>query len=125
MSLTKNFDKLNRGNKGEGDNPDATQDIEEFNVPAHARNLCFVQPDGRRLFLNYSYLIAGEYLPESNTIILSYTTHEITLTGRNLAELYEGLMLHMVKLVTAIDKRYEATKTDEEPVVTEIAIAKP
>ncbi len=126
MSLTKNFDKLNKGNadKDSPQNSDAENGIEQFSTPGHVRNLCFVQPDGARLFLNYAYLVSGECLPEASTILLSYTTHEVTLKGRNLSGLYDSLMTHMLKQVVAIDKRYEATKDATEPVVFEIAITK-
>ena len=126
MSLTKNFDKLNKGNadKDNPQNSDTENGIEQFSTPGHVRNLCFVQPDGKRLFLNYAYLVSGEYKPEENIVVLTYTTHEITLKGRSLTDLYNSLMAHMLKQVVAIDKRYEATKETTEPIVFEIAITK-
>ncbi len=73
MSLTGNFDKLNKGNGGQGTvPPDLSMDeTENYATPSQVRNLCFVQPDGKRLFLNYAYLVSGEYSPETNTIVLT------------------------------------------------------
>ena len=125
MNLTGNFDKLNIGKDSQNtdaSNPNDTQEIENYSTTGHVRNLCLVQTDGKRLFLNYAYLVSGEYSPESNTIKLVYTTHEITLTGRNLEGLFESLMAHVPRQIVAVDKRYEGTKKESEIVVNEINI---
>jgi len=122
MSLTGNFDKLNKGNGGqETVPPDLSMDeTENYATPSQTRNLCFVQPDGRRLFLNYAYLVSGEYSPEANTIKLIYTTHEITLKGRNLEGLFEILMMHVPRQIVMLEKRYESISA--ESAVHEISI---
>lgn len=125
MNLTGNFDKLNKGKDGQNTDaskPDDTQEIENYSTTGHVRNLCFVQTDGKRLFLNYAYLVSGEYSPEANTIKLVYTTHEITLKGRNLECLFESLMSHVPRQIVAVDKRYEGTKEESEIVVNAINI---
>lgn len=125
MNLTGNFDKLNRGKDGQNTDaskPDETQEIENYSTIGHVRNLCFVQTDGKRLFLNYAYLVSGEYSPEANTIKLVYTTHEIMLTGRNLDGLFESLMAHVSRQIVAVDKRYKGTKEESEIVVNAINI---
>lgn len=127
MNLTGNFDKLNRGKDGQNtdaSNPNDTQEIENYSTTGHVRNLCFVQTDGRRLFLNYAYLVSGEYSPEVNTIKLVYTTHEIMLKGRNLEGLFESLMGHVPRQIMAVEKRYDGTKEDSEIVVNEIIVKK-
>ncbi len=124
MSLTGNFDKLNKGNGGQGTvPPDLSMDeTENYATPSQTRNLCFVQPDGKRLFLNYAYLVSGEYSPEANTIKLVYTTHEITLKGRNLEGLFESLMAHLPRQIVAHEKRYEGTIGEMVTVVFELNI---
>lgn len=125
MNLTGNFDKLNRGKDGQNtdaSNPNDTQEIENYSTIGHVRNLCFVQTDGKRLFLNYAYLVSGEYSPEGNTITLVYTTHEITLKGRNLEGLFESLMAHMSRQIVAVEKRYEGMKEGGDTVILEINI---
>lgn len=124
MSLTGNFDKLNKGNGGQGTvQPDLSMDeTENYASPSQVRNLCFVQPDGNRLFLNYAYLVSGEYSPEANTIKLVYTTHEITLKGRNLEDLFESLMRHVPKQIRALEERYSVIFDKNKITVQEIKI---
>lgn len=124
MSLTGNFDKLNKGNGGQGAvPPDLSMDeTENYSTPSQVRNLCFVQPDGNRLFLNYAYLVAGEYSPEANKIKLIYTTHEITLIGRNLGELFESIMAHVPRQIVVVDKRYKGIRDNNEIIVYEAFI---
>lgn len=125
MNLTGNFDKLNRSKDGQNtdaSNPNDTQKIENYSSTGHVRNLCFVQADGKRFFLNYAYLVSGEYSPEANMIKLVYTTHEITLKGRNLEGLFESLMAHMPRQIVAFEKRYEGMKEENGIIVYEIII---
>lgn len=124
MSLTGNFDKLNKGNGGQGTvSPDLSMDeTDNYATPSQVRNLCFVQPDGKRLFLNYAYLVSGEYSPDTNTIKLIYTTHEITLKGRNLESLFESLMAHLPRQILAVERRYELTMEEISMVVFEMNI---
>jgi len=126
MNLTGNFDKLNKGKDGQSNDqskPNDSQEIENYSTSAHVRNLCFVQADGKRLFLNYAYLVSGEYTPETNTIKLVYTTHEITLKGRNLENLFESLMAHVPRQITAVDKRYDGTIASTAAKVHELIIS--
>jgi hypothetical protein len=124
MSLTGNFDKLNKGNGGqETVPPDLSMDeTENYATPSQTRNLCFVQPDGKRLFLNYAYLVSGEYVPETNTIKLVYTTHEITLKGNNLNGLFGELMHQLTKLIVCQDKRYSAIDDSSDSVINDLQI---
>jgi len=126
MNLTGNFDKLNKGKDGQKNDPSKPndeQEIENYSTTGQVRNLCFVLADGKRLFLNYAYLVSGEYSPEANTIKLVYTTHEITLKGRNLEGLFESLMAHVPRQIMAVEKRYQGMKEDVEIAVFEIIIS--
>lgn len=86
------------------------------------RNVCFVLLDGKHIFVNYSYLVAGEFLPEENKITLHFTTHVITVSGRNLEYLYQDLILHLPKIIIATDERYSGISNGNSPIVTGITI---
>lgn len=114
MSLSDKFDKSsNEKSEDEG-----------YGAAGTVRNLCFVLEGGRRLFLNYAYLISGDYTPDESAIVLSYTTHTVTLKGHNLDALYDALMLQLPKTIAALGKRYEATEESTATVITEIVIQK-
>ncbi len=89
---------------------------------ANARNVCFVWSDGKRFFLNYSYLVAGEYLPDENTISLIWTTHIVKLKGYRLEMLFDELMQHLPKYVVCVDLRYNQISENKSYSVNEIAV---
>jgi len=126
MSLTFKFDKLNENNPkkrdGKKDMPGAEKDIEVFDKAGQVRNVCFIETDGKCLFLNYSYLVSGEFSPADRIITLTFTTHTIILKGHNLESLFEEFIEHLPKLIKCIDKRYEAMKDKSEGFVTEIIV---
>ena len=80
---------------------------------SNTRNLCLCWPDGRRMFLNYAYLVSGEYQPESNMITLIFTTHTLRLAGEKLDQLFEELIQHLPRILMQIDQRYSTIETDE------------
>lgn len=86
----------------------------------HARSVCFVWPDGKRMFLQYSYLVSGEYLPDVSTITLTFTTHIIVLKGVNLEGLFYDLMNQIIRQITCVDERYNLVGDDEKFVVNKI-----
>jgi hypothetical protein len=96
---------------------------QSYTTAGHVRNVCFTWPDGRAMFLNYSYLISGEYLPEENKIILTFTTHTITLTGIRLKTLFEQLLHHLPMHITCMEERYNETTETTEAIVNEIHVA--
>lgn len=125
MSLTSKFDRLQKGNTGNENDASQTDDRKEadrYATAGHVRNLCFIQPNGEQLFLNYAYLISGAFSPENNIITLSYTTHIITIKGHHLDVLFDSLMAQIPKQIVCVDKRYEAAIDETETVVTEIVI---
>ncbi|MDI1254584.1 MAG: hypothetical protein PSV16_00660 [Flavobacterium sp.] len=128
MSLTENFDKYNKANapqKKDAETTDSENDIELYSLTGHVRNLDFVQPDGEREFFNYALITRCKISSDKSSIFLNYSTgHEVTIKGRNLEILYDQLFGQLPKSITAIDRRYEATKDGVEPVIFEIAINK-
>lgn len=98
---------------------DSDQSIILYDPDEQVRNICFVIDTTRRMFLNYSYLISGEYLPEENKIILTFTTYNIVIIGVNLVPFYNHLMDNKVRMVLAVDSRYNDL-VDNKPVVNKI-----
>ncbi len=120
MSLTEIFEDLY--GKDPGKDADGTQTA-YYSTPGPARHLCFILPDGDRLFLNYAYLVAGAYAPKESTITLAYTTHRVTLKGHNLETLYKRLMIQDVQQIACADERYtQVNDQDDAPVVVAIIV---
>ncbi|CAM3285613.1 hypothetical protein FLLO111716_01030 [Flavobacterium longum] len=113
MSLTGKFDAHNRRKSGKiGSDQKDEAVIERFKNASNARNLCLILQDGKRFFLNYAYLISGEYSPKDGVITLTFTTHTIVMKGNKLEVLYENLMFHLPKVINQVNKRYESLESD-------------
>lgn len=97
-------------------------EMEVFPSYSNVRNICFTQENGRSLFLNYGYLVAGDYIPEERKIILTFTSHWVVLEGINLQFLFEDLQLNIPKKIVVADKRYNATVDTNRPAVNSITI---
>ena len=97
---------------------------ENYSVISHARNICFVLADGNRIFLNYGYLVSGEYLPEDNKIILSFTSHTIIVIGILLEKLFYDLMGGLPRQLVCQDARYNPVDDKGKPIINEMQIMK-
>ncbi len=71
-----------------------------------SRNICFVIDNTKRVFLNYSYLVCGEYKTDENEIILTFTTHSVKMNGVGLQKLFYQIMENEVRQVVVLDSRY-------------------
>lgn len=85
------------------------------------KNVCFVLLDGKHIFLNYNYLVAGEFFPEDNKIVLHFTTHMVILIGHNLEKLYQDIMQHLPKTIKAMNDRYRNLLSENRPIIIEIS----
>lgn len=126
MSLTGNFDNHQKG-EGHGEElqnlgSESQNNIDKYRKASRVRNICFAQLNGQSLFLNYAYLISGEYFPNESAIHLVFSTHRVILEGSNLKGLYEDLMMHLLRQITVQDKRYLAMLNDGDTVVTSLQI---
>ncbi|REJ81693.1 MAG: hypothetical protein DWQ44_11235 [Bacteroidetes bacterium] len=90
--------------------------------PGNARNICFILADGKWFFLNYAYLISGEYIPDDNRIILMFTSHIVELKGIFLENLFQELMNNLTKIIRVVDKRYLNDNNINISAVVEILI---
>ena len=104
--------------------PSSKEEEKNYFAPSSTRNVCFVQTDGKMLFLNYAYLVSGEYLPEDNTIILCFTSHTITLSGVSLASLFKEFLDHIPRTVQCTDDRYNTLDEENSSVINKIEILK-
>jgi hypothetical protein len=101
---------------------------EEGNRSSHAygnvRNLRLVWPDGKQSFFNYAYLIRADFSPgdELNMIHLGFSGHDITIKGYGLEALFEQLVDHLPRTITAIDPRYIPVEPVNEIIVIDIQI---
>ncbi len=86
---------------------DSSKELQaNYEAAGNVRNVCFVQPDGKMIFLNYAYLISGEINPEKTEIILSFTSHVIYLFGINLEMIYFDFMKNLPLHLSSTDRRY-------------------
>jgi len=95
-----------------------------YSEESNARNISFVWQDGRRVFLNYSYLVSGEYSPEENRLTLTFTTQVLIFKGVNLENLFYEVMNHSVRQVICVDERYNVIGENEKFVVNDILVKK-
>ena len=102
------FDQLRENDPTGPANESGTLLAEQYPTNGHTRNVCLVWPDGRRVFLNYAYLIAGEYEPneEKNVIRLSFSSHSVKLQGYALEALFMALLDHLPRIIAVVDIRY-------------------
>ncbi|QMW01693.1 hypothetical protein [Spirosoma foliorum] len=118
------FDQMRDSNPTDPEAGLKPVDQEFYQTSGHTRNLCFIWPDGRRMFLNYAYLLAGEFEPDSdkNSIKLSFSSHTVLLQGFSLDALFMALLDHLPRLIVAIDPRYVLKDDAKEAVVIEITV---
>lgn len=104
----------------------AKQDEKElfYQSSGHARNVCFVWSNEKRLFLNYAFLVSGEFNPneEKNLITLTFSSHTVSLYGYNLETLFTALMEHLPRIIFEVDSRYTLEGSSKEAIVVEILL---
>lgn len=120
------FDEMRESDPTNLDKTQTNEVPEFYQTAGHARNICFIWSNERRLFLNYSYLIACEFNPndEKNQIKLIFSSHTVSLIGYNLLPLYTALLDHLPRFIREIDSRYVLEGESEEVIVVEIIVEK-
>ncbi|WP_273213292.1 hypothetical protein [Runella zeae] len=114
------FDQMREGNPSKAEEEGADENLLLPSAPA--RSLCLVWPNGRRFFLSYAYLMAGELnlSREKNEIMLYFSSHTVTLRGYGLESLFTELMQHLPSLIYQSEERYvtkNATASNEIAVI--------
>lgn len=126
QSFKLRFDEMRENSPAKNEKPSEQDDVKGlYHASGYGRNLCLVWPDGRRFFLNYAYLISGEYNPGDplNEIILTFSSHIAILKGYNLQPLYMELLDHLPRVVEAVETRYVSGDELNESTVIEITTA--
>lgn len=119
------YDQLREGNPAnKPDGNDSEVENQFYEKHGNVRNVCFAWPDGKKIFLNYAYLVSGELnvSDEMNIVTLTFTSHTATLKGYNLALLFDKLNLQIPETIAVVEKRYASKNKDDEFTVIEIAI---
>lgn len=118
------FDEMREGDPTASEQIRPNETDANYQTPGHARNVCFVWSNGKRLFLNYAYLISGEFNPneEKNQIVLNFSSHKVLLSGYNLEPLYSSLLDHLPRLISEMDSRYAFSKEYSEGVILKISV---
>lgn len=119
MNLTDNFDRLCK----EIDEDKATSEERNslsYRTAASARNVCFVEPDGKRTTYAYVELRRQVMAADETSIELYFVSGNIRLVGRNLGELHDALFYHLPKRIFILEERYLAPEDGEKCIVTEI-----
>lgn len=102
------------------ENEKKEKDIEYYPTPGSIRYITFIQQDGKRKALSYSLLPEIDFDPgnEHNTIIMTFPTCKITLTGYCLEKLCEDLENEKVRSVRVTNERYIGVESGKEKVTT-------
>ncbi len=119
------FDQMREGNPSKAEEEGADENLLPPSAPA--RSLCLVWPNGRRFFLSYAYLMAGELhlSREKNEIMLYFSSHTVTLRGYGLETLFTELLDQLPTMVVAMEERYSsATDKTNGTTVVEIEVQK-
>ncbi|KAA2241533.1 hypothetical protein F0L74_16695 [Chitinophaga agrisoli] len=114
--------KYDQMREGDPTQQNKSSENDSYSMESHVRNVCFVWLDGRRVFLNYGYLVSGDYDPVEGRIVLAFTSHVLTLTGIHLESLFYEFMQHVPRQIICTDPRYNATVERNTPTVNEIII---
>lgn len=112
------FDEMRQGNPA--DKEAQKTENQSFSDIGHVRNLCFVWPDGKKKFLNYAYLVSGDYSPKDSMVTLIFTSETVKIKGSSLDKLFDQLLGHITKQIVCVEPRYSQIATNEFYVVTEI-----
>ncbi|MEA5260313.1 hypothetical protein VB264_21115 [Arcicella aquatica] len=121
------YDQIREGDPTKSNTPAPSkkdESMEVYQTASHARNLCLVWLDGKRMFFNYAYLVSGEYSAnsEKNIILLHFSSYSVQLQGYGLESVFMSILDHSPKIITMIDERYVVDSPDS--VVIDIHVEK-
>jgi hypothetical protein len=108
----KNFYQQMKDNAAETSNESEAKATDHYPAPSNTRNIIFEWADGRKLFLNYAFLISGELSKENDRMILTFTNCTINVDGIKLQVLFEQLNSQLVRVVKETNSRYTEITND-------------
>lgn len=105
--------------------PETLECASYYETLGHGRSLCLVWPDGRRMFLNYAYLVSGEFTieGETNIITLHFSLHTVTVKGYVLEALFTALLDHLPRILSETDPRYTNTDGQDSTIIELLVIS--
>lgn len=98
-------------------------DIQRYSNAAQVRSVTFVLQDGESHTFFYYDLRKISFTPKDQSIALAFVGETVTLKGRGFERFVKDFQKQLVREVTTTDERYEATKGDDEIVITEINVS--
>lgn len=104
--------------------PEEQKSVELYDTAGHARNICFVQESGVMTFLNYAYLISGQYNPETSVITLGFTTHLVVIKGCGIDSVFAAIIESKARKIIQINNRYLEIQNARIEIISEIEISK-
>lgn len=121
------YDQIREGDPTKPNTPAPSKKdelMEVYQTPSHARNLCLVWLDGRRMFFNYAYLVSGEYSPnsEKNVILLHFASYMVQLQGYCLEDLFMEILEHSPKMIMQVDERYIFDNSQQNLIVINMIV---
>jgi len=118
------FEQMRENALQQSSQDNSVQSAQDHQYPSggNGRNICFIWPDGKRLFLSYSYMVSGEFNPKESMIILTFTTCTLTLNGYNLDFFYDELMGQITRKVFCEEDRYNQINDSEHTKITSISV---
>lgn len=102
--------------------PKQSECVTYYETEGHARNVCFVLENGDRIFLNYAYLISGEYEHENGMVKLTFTTHFVSIFGSNLLDLCWSISCNLPMQIQMDDHRYKLLSTSNSLKISRIEV---
>jgi hypothetical protein len=111
------FEEMQSNNLNEKD-----QEPGNYHQSQSVRNLWFEMADKSAIFLNYGYLVSGEYKPQDGIIHLIFTSHIVLLIGVNLDTLFLELLDHLPRKISCVNQRYQQLTNDGQPIIENIQV---
>lgn len=98
--------------------------LDPFQEVARPFHIDFELKGRNHVAMTYGHLLWANFNP-SVGIILHFSTHTVTIKGRNLQPLYDGILLHEVPKVKVTPERFDRGGNDEMSVAEIHIIQKP
>jgi hypothetical protein len=108
QGFSSKLDRMLENDPSPASRASSQQGQDKYPDAGYTRNLCFVLPDGYRIYFGYGYIVSCAYNPEANTITIAFTSHKVTIGGYNLLDLYESLMNQTARIIATSDERYHS-----------------
>lgn len=121
------FDQMREGNPAKPEDSGSPETESETGpLSGYTRTLCLIWPNGRRFFLNYAYLLAGELkiVGEKNEILLYFSSHTVMLRGYGLKTLFSELLEQGPRRIRAADERYVTAEDANGSTVIDMDVQK-